>query len=204
MVVRLRGVLLFVVFLGCFFAFSYWLGRSRALSSSGVVGRDTVYLEGDSVRLSLGGGVLLYDRVVAPSFAVDLGFVLRDTVRVCDTVSIVERVDSLGIVSDWMLERGYRLDYSSDSLGVFVVDLVVRGNRLVSDSAVVRPRVMYVSEERVVERRGVRPWVMVGWDGGSFVRGSFGFDLGPRLRAGVSGYSVDGVSRWSFDLGYCF
>ena len=56
-----------------------------------------------------------------------------------DTVWKYMSVDTAAIIADYLLERDYRLDFSADSTGTFLVDATVGENRLLRASAVVKP-----------------------------------------------------------------
>ncbi len=56
-----------------------------------------------------------------------------------DTVWKYMSVDTAAIIADYLLERDYRLDFSADSTGTFLVDATVGENRLLRAAAVVKP-----------------------------------------------------------------
>ena len=62
-----------------------------------------------------------------------------------DTVWKYMSVDTAAIIADYLLERDYRLDFSADSTGTFLVDATVGENRLLRASAVVKPVVREIT-----------------------------------------------------------
>lgn len=56
-----------------------------------------------------------------------------------DTVWKYMEVDTSAIIADYLLQRDYRLDFSTDSTGTFLVDATVGENCLLRASAVVKP-----------------------------------------------------------------
>lgn len=56
-----------------------------------------------------------------------------------DTVWKYMIVDTAAIIADYLRERDYRLDFSTDSTGTFLVDATVGENRLLRATSVVKP-----------------------------------------------------------------
>ena len=77
-----------------------------------------------------------------------------------DTVWKYMSVDTAAIIADYLLERDYRLDFSADSTGTFLVDATVGENRLLRASAVVKPVVREITVTKL--HTEVRPprWEM--------------------------------------------
>lgn len=105
-----------------------------------------------------------------------------------DTVWKYMSVDTAAIIADYLLERDYRLDFSADSTGTFLVDATVGENRLLRASAVVKPVVREITVTKL--HTEVRPprWEMglaLGidpynqWAGvyGRYTRGRWGGDI---------------------------
>lgn len=105
-----------------------------------------------------------------------------------DTVWKYMSVDTAAIIADYLLERDYRLDFSADSTGTFLVDATVGENRLLRASAVVKPVVREITVTKL--HTEVRPprWEMglaLGidpynqWAGvyGRYIKGHWGGDV---------------------------
>lgn len=105
-----------------------------------------------------------------------------------DTVWKYMSVDTAAIIADYLLERDYRLDFSADSTGTFLVDATVGENRLLRASAVVKPVFREITVTKL--HTEVRPprWEMglaLGidpynqWAGiyGRYTRGRWGGDI---------------------------
>lgn len=82
-----------------------------------------------------------------------------------DSVVVREQipVDTAAIVADYCVERGYLLDFSTDTTGVFKVSATVAYNRLTAYSAEIRPleRQSAVTTT-VIKSRLFSPFVMAG------------------------------------------
>ena len=70
-----------------------------------------------------------------------------------DTVWKYMSVDTAAIIADYLLERDYRLDFSADSTGTFLVDATVGENRLLRASAVVKPVVREITQVRTITQK---------------------------------------------------
>ena len=73
-----------------------------------------------------------------------------------DTVWKYMSVDTAAIIADYLLERDYRLDFSADSTGTFLVDATVGENRLLRASAVVSPLSVRLRLQNCIPRCGRR------------------------------------------------
>lgn len=95
-----------------------------------------------------------------------------------DTVREEVRIpaDTAGIVADYFKRRQYDLDFSTDTTGVFKVQVVTTCNRLESASATIQPLQREV-ENTVVKVRKFRPYL-----GGSI---SIGTKVGASLEVGA-------------------
>lgn len=91
-----------------------------------------------------------------------------------DTVYQYMKVDTGAIIADYLRERDYRLDFSADSTGTFLVDATVGENRLLQASAVVRPLFREVTQLRTITETVIRP---------------------PRWEVGLSA-AIDPYSQW--------
>ena len=174
---------LFLVILLLVFAFGYHRGVSGVTRSV-----DTVYY-GDTVHFSWRGvssesvvGEVSY----SPHISIPRFLFRTDTLYSVDSVYHPSFVDTLGVVRDYFTRRGYLLDFSSDSVGVFRVHCVVRENRLDSVRAEVVPLVRYIEKTVPLSHRSLGSWVS--------------------LSAGVHDFGLDGgvrfMDRYRLGLGY--
>lgn len=70
----------------------------------------------------------------------------RDTIiEHGDTVYLTASIDTASVVADYLTRREYRLDFSTDTTGTFIVDAVVEQNRLLSADATIAP-LLYTTE----------------------------------------------------------
>ena len=92
-----------------------------------------------------------------------------------DTTYIKERIpaDTAGIINDYFKRRIYDLDFSTDTTGVYKLQLVTFCNRLESASATIIPLQREV-EQTVVTVRKFRPFVSGGVAIGEKVAASLG------------------------------
>lgn len=92
-----------------------------------------------------------------------------------DTVRVVEQIpaDTAGIVADYFKRRQYDLDFSTDTTGVYKVQVVTTCNRLESASATIIPLQREV-ENTVVKVAKFRPFVSGGVAVGDKVGASLG------------------------------
>lgn len=92
-----------------------------------------------------------------------------------DTVRVVEQIpaDTAGIVADYFKRRIYDLDFSTDTTGIYKVQVVTICNRLESASATIVPLQREV-ENTVVKVRKFRPFV----SGGVAIGDKMGATLG--------------------------
>lgn len=67
-----------------------------------------------------------------------------------DTVWKTLPADTAEIIADYLRERDYRLDFSTDTTGVFLVNATVGRNRLLTAEATIEPLLREVSTVRTV------------------------------------------------------
>lgn len=67
-----------------------------------------------------------------------------------DTVWQTLPADTAAIIADYLRERDYRLDFSSDSTGRFLVDATIGRNRLLTATATVEPLIREVTTIRTM------------------------------------------------------
>lgn len=128
--------------------FCGWLiGRQREVDI-----KETVrYIEGPTTT------VYVDKPVPIKSAPIEIPIYIHDTLRIQEEV--VVRPDTLAIVADYLQRREYKLDFSTDTTGVFKVDAVVEANHLTSATAQIIP--IYREVEKIVEvqQNKFRPYI---------------------------------------------
>lgn len=77
-----------------------------------------------------------------------------------DTVFVSSPVDTAALVADYCLKRDYALDFSTDTTGVFKVNVGIAYNRLCDYSAEVQPLERQTETvQTVIRQRLLRPFV---------------------------------------------
>lgn len=106
-----------------------------------------------------------------------------------DADTIIQPVDSANILADYEKTRKYKLDFSTDSTGVFIVDAVVNKNKLKMANSKVIPIVKSVYETKTVTNiKTLQFYGMLGSSIDTKVNQiQFGIDLKQRIMLGVSG-----------------
>lgn len=159
--------------------------------------------------------VAKFERIVEVKW--QKGDTIRDTLYrpkpyrtiVRDSVKIPVYTDTAALFAAWKdytLSREYRLDFSNDSVGQFVVDALVTENKLMSAVSTIRPLVktIYTKETEYKKQKFV-PWAIIG----SSVdfktnKVQLGVDLSDRYIVGVSGIRMKDVYGYTIDVGYRF
>lgn len=115
-------------------------------------------------------------------------------------------IDTLKVIEDYFLTRHYKLDFSADTIGTFIVDTEIHQNRLVAASSEIRPIIRTVEREKVVyEARAMQFYGMLGTSVNlSTQKLSFGVDLKQRYLIGVSGVRLDNNYNYTIDFGIKF
>ncbi|WP_418981684.1 hypothetical protein [Alistipes sp.] len=103
----------------------------------------------DSVVVRWLSGPVVHDTIREPS-----AVLVREP---ADTVWRTLPADTAAILADYLRERDYRLDFSTDSTGRFLVDATVGRNRLLSAAATVEPLLREVTTRHTVIRTVVQP-----------------------------------------------
>lgn len=129
------------------------------------------------------------------------GPVVRDTIRVptplvvrepADTVWQTLPADTLAILADYLREREYRLDFSTDTTGLFLVDATVGRNQLLTATATIEPLLREITRTQTVTQR-IRPRWEIGVDVAANLRNQWAGltvtrNFGPVSLTGTAGY----------------
>lgn len=132
-------------------------------------------------------------------------FAVHDTTYT-DPVVITQMVDTAAILKDYKLVRVYPLDYSSDSLGVFKVDVTVNQNKIVKATSTVRPILTAIEKEKVIYK--VPAIQFYGLIGSSIDfktnQVQVGVDLSQKYMLGVSGIRFNDQMSYTINAGIKF
>lgn len=124
-----------------------------------------------------------------------------------DTVREEVRIpaDTAGIVADYFKRRQYDLDFSTDTTGIYKVQLVTICNRLESASATIVPLQREV-ENTVVKVRKFRPFVSGGFAIGDKVGASLGFGgiIKEKHIVSVKAMRIGNNNYYGGEYGYIF
>lgn len=120
----------------------------------------------------------------------------------------VTDIDTASIIADYLLTRKYHLDFSTDSLGVFMVDAEVADNELISAVSTIRPITQVRTIEKEIQSYKIQTlqfFVM----GGTSVDLSaqklqVGADFKQKVMFGVSGMRMNDKYNYTIDLGIKF
>lgn len=122
-----------------------------------------------------------------------------------DTCYIMQRVDTAEILHDYFLSRQYKLDFSNDSIGKFIVDAEVNQNKLVSANSFVQPITKFIYKENTITQQTVRafqPWVIIGTNVNlDCQQVTLGFDLKQKYILGVSGLRLNNKYNYTLNIG---
>lgn len=122
-----------------------------------------------------------------------------------DTCYITQKVDTAEILSDYLLNRQYKLDFSNDSIGKFIVDAEVNQNKLVSANSFIHPITKFIYKENIITQQTVRafqPWMTIGTNlnlGCQQV--TLGFDLKQKYILGISGLRFNSKYNYTVNIG---
>lgn len=125
-----------------------------------------------------------------------------------DTVYLPQKIDTLKILKDYYLKRHYELDFSSDTAGVFIADILVTENKIKTSNATIKAkvRVVNVIETKVVEKvKPLQLWAMLG----SSIdfkgqQAQVGIDINQKYLLGVSGFRYNENIGWMINAGIKF
>lgn len=133
------------------------------------------------------------------------GPVVRDTVREpypvvvrepADTVLRYRDIDTAALLADYLRERRYELDFSSDSTGVFRVDATVRENRIAEAAAVVQPVIRTQEVYRTIVDRRPYAWEVGAAAGVCYTDGRGSCWVGAEARRTFGRIGVQAVAAW--------
>lgn len=158
---NIRNILSFLCILLLCFALGWWLG-SRQVEE--IVREEVRYVERPATTIEY--------KKPEP---IKVGRIDLPRLQYTDTITITERIpaDTAEIIADYIKQRDYVLDFSTDTTGTFKVRAVVSHNRLASASATIAPLQREVLTT-VREVRAFRPFVSGGVAIGDKVGASLG------------------------------
>lgn len=109
-----------------------------------------------------------------------------------DTVWQTLPADTAAILADYLRERDYRLDFSTDSTGRFIVDATVGRNRMLTATSTIEPLFREVTRTQTVIQ-WVRPRWEIGIDAAANLRNQWAGltitrNFGPVSLSGTAGY----------------
>lgn len=122
-----------------------------------------------------------------------------------DTCYITQKVDTAEILSDYFLSRQYKLDFSNDSIGKFIIDAEVNQNKLVSANSFIQPITKFIYKENIITKQTVKafqPWVTIGTNVNlDCQQVTLGFDLKQKYIIGVSGFRLEDKYNYTVNIG---
>lgn len=117
----------------------------------------------------------------------------------------IEKVDTAEILCDYFLNRQYKLDFSNDSIGKFIVNAEVNQNKLVSANSFVQPITKFIYKENAVTKQTVKtfqPWITIGTNVNlDCQQVTLGFDLKQKYIFGVSGFRFKDKYNYTVNIG---
>ena len=148
------------------------------------------------------------------------GQVIRDTIRVPeirwekqDTAFIAKwdtiKADTTALFAvwtDWNAQRGYHFDFSTDTTGTFMFDVLLMHNKIQEFRTEIQPLIRNETMVRTVEhKRRVQPWAMVGSSVNlNSIKASAGVDFNQKWVFGVSAMKVQDQSGFTINFGIKF
>lgn len=125
-----------------------------------------------------------------------------------DTCYIKQKIDTAEILSDYFLNRQYKLDFSNDSVGKFIVDAEVNQNKLVSANSFIQPVTKFIYKESIVTKQTIKtfqPWVTIGTNVNlDCQQVTLGFDWKQKYILGVSGLRLNNKYNYTLNIGIKF
>ena len=174
-----------ILFLAGFFTGKY-INHSKPTES---VTYDTIYVKGDTIK------TLIKDPV-------PYEVILHDTVPVpADTAQL------FAIWEDYYLKRKYKLDFSNDTIGTFVVDAVVTENKLVQSDATIQPITQVITKtEQVNKVTFIRGYAGLGTSVHNFntQKVTLGAQFVERFNVGVTAIRYKENFTYTIDFGIMF
>jgi hypothetical protein len=130
--------------------------------------------------------------------------VIRDTTIYLPGKPI--KVDTAAILADYFLRRKYKLDFSTDTTGTFLINAEVYENKLVNATSTVRPLYRTRTKETVIYK--IPALQFYGMIGSSVDlktnKIQFGVDLKQKFMIGASGIRLDDRYGYTLDFGVKF
>lgn len=116
------------------------------------------------------------------------------------------KTDTAAILADYFVRRKYKLDFSSDTTGTFLVNAEVYENRLVGASSTIRPIYRTKIREEVVYKVPVLQFYGMLGSSVDFKTNKvqFGVDLKQKFMFGVSGIRLEDKYGYTLDFGIKF
>ena len=190
-----RNILPLLVALLLGFGVGWWLGSGE--DTTDIVREEVRYVERPATKIDT-------DLFPEPTKVANIEL---PRLQYTDTVRIVEQIpaDTAGIIADYFKRRQYDLDFSTDTTGIYKVQVVTTCNRLESASATIVPLQREV-ENTVVKVRKFRPFVSGGVAIGDKVGASLG--LGGIIKekhiVSVKAMRIGNNNYYGGEYGYIF
>lgn len=107
---------------------------------------------------------------------------------------------------DYYLKRDYKLDFSNDTLGTFIVNASIQENKLLSATSTVQPiRKVITRTETVYKVPTMQPWLMIGTSPTlNTQKIQFGLDIKNKFIIGASGIRLNDDYGYTIDFGIKF
>lgn len=107
---------------------------------------------------------------------------------------------------DYYLKRDYKLDFSNDTLGTFIVNASIQENKLLSAASTVQPiRKVITRTETVYKVPTMQPWLMIGTSPTlNTQKIQFGLDIKNKFIIGASGIRLNDDYGYTIDFGIKF
>lgn len=125
-----------------------------------------------------------------------------------DTLYLEKKVDTAEILADYFLSRKYKLDFSNDSIGKFIVNAEVNQNKLVFANSIMRPITRLIYTENTIKKKTVKmfqPWVTIGTNVNFDTQQvTFGLDLKQKYILGMSGIRLNNKYNYTLNVGIKF
>jgi hypothetical protein len=106
---------------------------------------------------------------------------------------------------DYYLTRKYVFDFSTDTTGVFKLDISVNQNKAVSATSTIQPIIRSETTERtIVSQNRWQFWGLIGTNTKfDLIHAQIGLDY-KKYKIGVSGFTFDGKPNYAIDVGMNF
>lgn len=146
---------------------------------------------------------------VLPQPVFEKPITLNTQLRLTDTVIIEQPplVDTSTIIKDYYTARGYELDFSSDSIGIYKVSLTIARNALVKYDSTIQPieRLTTSTVERLRPVPLISPFVSVGSSINFTAQNAMaGIFIKDRVFLGASYLRINNNNGYTLNIGYKF